>query len=516
MSLCTSLSSTTLTELREDYARARSAGSDLVELRLDYLQADQLEHLNELESWFAEHAVHLIVTFRPQDEGGHYAGDVQERLNALMWCAGFSPRWVDFEYNRYVQSPQIAEKLRLMGAPAERDRLARILLSVHHSETPVKLISEFLELCRSPAETVKMVWPARDARDNFEALDMQKCADRPATVFCSGMAGLPSRILGRKAGAAITYCALDKGAETAPGQATLTDMLSGYRFKDINNDTQVYGVIGDPIAHSLSPAVHNAAFAHENINAVYLPFALGGDGHTFAEFVKGVAERAWLNVRGFSVTSPHKRNAWILTQDDLDPVTMRLEAINTLSFTRDNVRGDNTDYQGAIGWLQAGLGCELPGFADMKIDVLGAGGLARSIVAALRLLRAQVTVYNRTQEKAQRLADAFNCRAEILDSSTVLDADVIINCTTVGMFPNVYQSPVKPQSIQSGRTVFDAVYNPRQTQLLKDAAERQCKTIDGLELFIRQAGLQFTVWTTRVAPIDIMRQVAAQHLQQIT
>ncbi len=509
MYLCVSLSSSTLAEIQGEFACAIAGGADLVELRLDYLRPKELERITELESWLTQHAARLIISFRPADQGGLYDGETAERVSTLMWAGGLGPRFVDFEYSYFRRSKEIEDKVRLMSRPGEDRRWGNLILSEHHFENrPPKLQRKYLDMSDTPAEVIKLVWRARHASDNFEAFDLLQSRTRHASVFCVEADGLPSRVIGKKLGSWLTYCALGKGAETAPGQPTLDELLTRYRWQSINEETEIYGLIGDPVAHSLSPHIHNAALAACKMNAVYVPFRVENDGFAFADFIRAIAERPWLDVRGFSVTTPHKHNAFLLTEEDLDPVSRRTQSVNTLRFEEGNVSGANSDYQAALNWLTRTLECDLPDLADKRFDVLGAGGFARSVVAGLRLMHADVTIHNRTLAKAEVLAEAFDCSAAKLHDRTELTGDVLINCTTVGMWPAVDRSPVKPEQIRSGSVVFDAIYNPLKTRLLADAEAHGCRTESGLDLFVDQAALQFTALTGREAPRALMRKVA--------
>lgn len=515
MHLCVSLSSTSLAEIQEDYACAMADGADLVELRLDHLRPEALQRITELESWIKQHAEHLIISFRPIDQGGLYDGETAERISTLMWAGGLGPRFVDFEYAYFQRSPAIQGKVRLMAQPDADGKLRHLILSEHHFESrPPKLQKKFLDMSTTPAEVIKLVWRARNADDNFEAFDLLKSRARRCTAFCVEPDGVPSRVLGKKFGACVTYCALRKGHETAPGQPTLDEMINRYRWKSIDEHTAVYGLLGDPVAHSLSPAVHNAALAACNLNAVYLPFRVENDGFAFADFIRAVAERPWLDVRGFSVTAPHKHNAFLLTEENLDPISRRTGSVNTLRFEEGDVRGCNTDYQATLNWLTRALECDLPDLADLRFDVLGAGGFARSVVAGLRLVRAGVTIHNRTLAKASELAADFDCEARALQDSTMFEGDALINCTTVGMSSALDRSPVAAERIKPDSVVFDAIYNPPKTRLLADAEACGCRTFNGLDLFVDQAALQFTALTGYEAPRALMRKVGIDQLKR--
>lgn len=510
MALCVSLNSRTLQELRTGYAEAVARGADWVELRLDYLEPAERARLPELAEWVAAHGRRLIMTCRPRDQGGRYDGPEPERVSTLLEAAGMGAARVDVEAATFRDHPAVRARLESEPGPGD---IRGLILSEHHLEgRPGALSRRFLDLCDSPAEIIKLTWRGRDARDNLEALDLLRTSPRPAAVFCLGHDGLASRVLGRKFGAALTYCALGPGAEVAPGQPTLGELSDLYRWPEISPGTAVYGVLGDPVQHSLGPVVHNAAFTACGIDAVYLPFRLPGDGHMFAEFIQQIMERPWLDVRGLSVTAPHKRHAWLLTEADLGPLPRRVGAVNTLIFSEGGIAGDNTDLPATLQWLARGLDCELPGLAERRFDVLGAGGYARSVVAALRMLGAGVTVHNRTLDRAAALASEFGCSAAQLGPDTRLEGDVLVNCTAAGLNAAPGDGPVRPEQIRAGGTVFDATYNPRPSRLLIQAGQRGCRTIDGLDLFLEQAALQFAAWTSQEPPRPIMRAAALARL----
>lgn len=515
MYLCASLKSLTLVHLQSDFVRAVDDGADLVELRLDRLRPDELDRIRELEAWLRQNGSRLIITFRAADQGGSRHVDTAERAATLFWAAGLGVRFVDFESAHFACLTDLKDNLVLPPHSPDVEHPSGLLLSEHHFDgRPPRLQNTFLQMTSTAADAIKLVWRARSVQDNFEAFDLLRSQSKPATVFCLGDDGQPSRILGKKFGNLITYCALREGDETAPGQPTLDEMLNLYRWRSINEATCVYGLIGDPVAHSLSPHVYNASFAACELDAVYLPFRVPGDGFAFADFIKAVCDRPWLDIGGFSVTTPHKQNAFLLVEDDLDPVCKRIGAVNTLRFDNGAISGANTDYQAALNWIARGLQCDLPALADKRFDVLGAGGFARAVVAALRLVRANVTIHNRTPDHARILAEAFTCQTTPLDASTRFRGNALINCTTVGMWPDVDRSPIDPHKINPKSVVFDAIYHPIQTRLLKDAHEQGCRTIGGLELFIEQAVMQFAVLTGRIAPREVIYEAACKNLTQ--
>jgi 3-dehydroquinate dehydratase/shikimate dehydrogenase len=281
-------------------------------------------------------------------------------------------------------------------------------------------------------------------------------------------------------------------------------MRETFRYESIRPDTVVYGVIADPVGHSLSPHVHNAAFDAKGINAVYCPFRVPADD--LDQFIKDAPR---LGIRGLSVTIPHKEAiARHLTK--VDPAVKSIAAVNTVVFDGSDVIGYNTDYNAAMDCLELTLGtigAKPSPLKNKRVLVLGAGGVARPIVYGLKSRGALVTVASRTRSRSDRLAHAFDSKALDWEMRQRVQCEILINCTPVGMHPNVDESPVSKTFLKPSMLVFDTVYNPESTLLVKDGRARNCHVITGVEMFIRQAMLQFFLFTHQEAPTELMREV---------
>jgi 3-dehydroquinate dehydratase/shikimate dehydrogenase len=291
-----------------------------------------------------------------------------------------------------------------------------------------------------------------------------------------------------------------------------------YHVERINADTRVFGVIGDPVAHSLSPLVHNVAFRKAGLNKVYVPFRVPRED--LEQFVKDFDR---LPVQGYSVTIPHKENAATLARVK-DTTVAQTQAANTL--LRQLVDGTvhwsgfNTDFTGAIDSLLAHLpaveGMASPLQAKAAL-ILGAGGVARSIAYALqRESGGLLTISGRTHEKAQRLADELNARAVDWNARHSVKAELVVNCTPVGMHPKVDESPLHPSYLKPGLTVFDTVYTPETTLLVKEARQRGCLVVTGVDFFVRQAAHQFRLFTGQEPPLELMVKVVKRALSPVT
>jgi 3-dehydroquinate dehydratase/shikimate dehydrogenase len=286
-----------------------------------------------------------------------------------------------------------------------------------------------------------------------------------------------------------------------------------YHYEELKADTHVYGVIGDPVAHSLSPLIHNTAFRELGINAVYLPFRVPRG--ELAAFLKDFDR---FQVRGFSVTIPHKEAAAALARH-LDVPVQVTQAANTLLRRDDGWAAHNTDYQAVLDSIRAHLPPDWPKGPDAlqskAVLILGAGGAARAVAHALYRAGAAVTLTNRTGERAQKLASEVGCRLVEWGGRHTVSCDLLINCTSVGMHPNVDEMPVHDSFLKPRMMVLDTVYTPETTLLVKKARKRECHVLTGVDMFVRQAALQFQLFTGQDAPLPLMRHVVKNALSPV-
>jgi 3-dehydroquinate dehydratase/shikimate dehydrogenase len=288
-----------------------------------------------------------------------------------------------------------------------------------------------------------------------------------------------------------------------------------YRWDSINADTKLYGVIGSPVAHSVGPAAHNTCFADIGENKLYLPLLVEGGKEEFDCFLRHVLTRSWLGFRGFSITIPHKENALNFVKENqgfVEPLAEKIGAVNTIIIGPDGkLLACNTDYTAALDAITSTLGSKA-NLKNLPVAVIGAGGVAKAIVAGLSDAGAKITIYNRTVEKGEKLAAEFNCDFGGLDDLQNLDAKLLINCTSIGMYPDTDAIPVPQECLKKNMAVFDTVYNPTETLLLKQAKEAGCKTISGMDMFINQALAQFKLFTGQNADSKIMRKTISNCL----
>ena len=510
-------------------AAAMQQGADMIELRCD--QADS----GTIASMLTRPEVRskpVIVTIRGRAEGGLFAGTEAERLAFITRACRFHPDYVDIEFDSWRQNHEfVAEILPMLaGADDNVSGKPQLILSNHDfTARPADLRQRLLAMAGvKPARIIKAAYRAKNLSDALEALrlyhELPKIIPQPLVLIAMGEPGLMTRILAAKYSAAFTFAVPSGGDTTAPGQPTIAELMHLYRFKKQQRDWPVYGVIGWPVSHSISPMVHNAGFQAVNFPGVYVPLPIEPEYEAFESTVTAMRELPEFNLRGVSVTIPHKAHAARYVEcrgGILDDTSARIGAINTLYFPAHGpVSGTNSDWFGAIEAVRAGTGWNLTDLAQKRIAVLGAGGAARAIVAGFASLGSTVVVYNRTARRAQALAFEFNGKsgqvsAAQLDEFSPRGCHILINCTPAGMAPDVKAIALEnPDVIHSSMVVFDTVYNPRQTRLLNIAAQRGAKTIEGLEMFLRQAVVQFEGFTGAAAPLRIMRVAAEAALER--
>lgn len=490
------------------------SGADIAELRCDYLTDLSPQHVVQLIRAAKKTPFKTLVTCRDKNQGGQGDWDSQRRTAVLVSAVEAGADFIDCEYDNFVV-PQIRGAIE--KALQSRPR-CRLILSAHNFQGPFEdiniLYESILSVC--PAAIPKIVFTANHIIDCFGAFDLLHDKEEDAIIFCMGPAGMISRVLARKFNSFLTFVSLEDQQATAPGQITIRQMKEVYRWDKINEQTEVFGVIGDPVYHSLGPSLFNACFEHDGINAVHLPFHVQQEKTGFDLFMQGVVSRPWMHVGGFSVTIPHKTNALDFAGHQggfVEVLATTIGAVNTLKLGFNNiVSAYNTDYAGAMEALTLTLGIDKHQLHSVKVAVIGSGGAARAVVAGLANVGADITIYNRTVNKAMLLAQEFRCKACGLEELANLDAAVVINCTSIGMSPNVDASPVPAGIVKEGMTAFDTVYTPLHTRFLKESQAAGAKIVDGAEMFIRQAMLQYRIFFGKEPDEAVMRKVVFDKL----
>jgi 3-dehydroquinate dehydratase/shikimate dehydrogenase len=458
-------------------------GAKLVELRLDYINGP----IN-LKRLLNDRPGPVIITIRRPQDGGKYNGTDEERQVLLRTAIADGVEYVDLEEDVAASIPRYGKTKRI--------------ISLHDfRKTPDDLEAIHARLAKLDPDIIKISTLANQPHDNLRMLRLVKQSTIPTVGICMGDIGTPSRLLAGRFGSPFSYATFHHERTLAPGQLSFQQMTEVYGYDQITAETEVYGVIGDPIAQSMSPIIHNAAFRELKLNKVYIPFRIP------REDLNGFLDDApELGIKALSVTIPHKE-AVLKRVTKIDGAVRGIAAANTLVFEEDQFAGYNTDYRGAMDCLTTALTTER-GDADLSSKValvLGAGGAAKAIAFGLQRRGAEVVIASRTRERADKLASALSCKAVDWGTRHNFWVDLLINCTPVGMHPNVDETPYDKHYLKPSMVVFDTVYNPESTLLVKDARQRSCTVITGVDMFIRQAALQFKLFTGEDAPNEVMR-----------
>ncbi len=484
--------------------------------------------------------VACIVTCRPHWEGGEYHGDDLDRValyEALANCEK-PPAYIDVELATFTHTRAIRKRIvKAVQSNGEGSPSTRLILSTHDfTGRPSDLTRKIIAMQEEDAcSVVKIAYRARSIRDNLELFEILADRSKPTIALGMGEFGLMSRVLAPKFGGFLTFASLREEANTAPGQPTLDELLNLYRFRKIKSTTKVYGIIGWPVTQSMSPMVHNAGFEAVGFDGVYVPMPIAADSAdlegsdaSFKATVNQFLDEEGLHFSGASVTIPHKERAAstipkIDPPDYFDNVT-RIGAANTIAQgwsliwpgggVTDGVYLENFDSESIQELFRSSLG----DLAAKKIAVVGAGGAAKAAASGLMRLGAYVSVLNRTLARAESLkdqllqdsVDGYFGTINAVDVSELAEqsADAYINCTPVGMKdgpdPHGFSIPIPDMDKLGPDTIFfDTVYNPIETPMLKAAKERGYRTIDGVEMFVKQAEMQFEYWTGKHAPAGL-------------
>lgn len=474
--LCAVVTAGTMAELRT--RRDQVEDADIVELRLDTVKDPSAA------AALAGRKKPVIITCRHQSQGGRFTGSEEERRAILSEALSLGAEYVDLEWRESAAS--------LMEMTGGR----RVILS-HHDFTgmPADLDAISRAMLSSGAEVVKLAVTAHSLGDTLRLREVGRNTRVPIALVAMGEAGIASRVLAGWMGSCWTYA----GEGVAPGQISQQRLQDEFRFRHIGARTAVYGVLGRPVSHSVSPAMHNAAFKAAHIDAVYLPIA-AADFDDFTRFA------AAADLAGVSVTAPFKVLAFEAA-DECDPVSRRIQSVNTLRRDAGRWLGCNTDVSGFLAPLTGALR-----HSGMRATVLGAGGAARSVSVALASAGVSVTIAARREAQARAVA-ALTGAATCEWPPDPASWDLLVNATPVGTHSSGNASPLPDDyAFPGGGTVYDLVYNPPYTRLLADAERARCHVIGGLDMLVAQAQAQFEWWTGRRPSERAMRDAALAQL----
>lgn len=455
----------------------------ILELRLDWLRSDQERH--KFLQWLkldGPRAAQFIATCRRRVGGGEFAGDADAELYWLIQAREAGCSWCDLE----IETLQELRGKTVEGYPLPE----KVLLSFHDFRKTPRLPKRVTLPVRSGVDAIKIAGMAQRISDSRRLLGVLR-GSRNVVAVPMGEVGLPARILALREGSALAYAAV--AAATAPGQVGLHELKDLYRAHKLTKRTRVFGVIGDPIGHSLSPLLHNTGYVAAKKDAVFLPFLVSN----LKDFLKAVPE---FGIAGFAVTLPHKKTIF-RHLDECEPLAEEIGAVNTVTVRKNgSLVGSNTDYIGVVQALSKKMTLR-----GSRVVIFGAGGAARAAAFAVAKAGGNVLVCARRGVAAKELARAVGGAVIDRRHLRTTKVDAVLNATPVGMYPKTRVSPLAASELHCS-LVMDLIYRPMRTKLLQTAASRGIHTISGVEMFVAQGVAQWELWNRSRAPQEPMRQ----------
>jgi len=502
--ICISLCEPTVAAL-EGAIAAAVRNSHLIEVRLDCLEPLELKNrAAAITKLLQEAPCESILTFRPAEEGGRR--ELDEAARQTFWSdAIFSSSFFDVELD-LAENFQTSET-----SPSMPIDWSRTICSHHDfAGVPDKLDQIYSRMSRTPARVAVQAKDAIDCLPVFQLLERAREDGREMIAIAMGIAGVATRILGPSRGGFLTYASLDSETATAPGQLSVSELTDVYRLEKLDRHTQILGLVGSPVSHSLSPLIHNSAFAATGTNAVYVLFETQ-DIKTFIRRMihPRTRELDW-RLRGLSVTAPHKFT--VMEQLDwVEPAAREIGAVNTIVVEGEALHGFNTDAPGFIKPLVQVFG----DLHDARCAVIGAGGAASAVLWILKEAGAKATLFVRDAGKASALVARFGADWMPLEGARFEGFDVVINATPLGTLGQLEsEAPATASQLRGARLVYDLVYNPTETKFLREAREAGCQTLGGLVMLVAQAAEQFKLWTDAAPPEGVMREAGERGLKK--
>jgi 3-dehydroquinate dehydratase/shikimate dehydrogenase len=490
--ICIALGLPDVSRLLEQARREAEAGENFLEFRLDYLP-DPMAGTKTLGEFLEDYPnCTILATCRRHQNHGRFNGSVDEQFAVLNEAIAQGARAVDVEIETAEVVPERCAELRARSY---------LIVSWHHFETTPPLDPVLKRMTKIPADVYKLVGTSRKPSDTGRILAASRLSPKiPLVTLSMGEIGFPSRVLSTALGAVFTYAAPAHAQGTASGQVNARQLRSLYRIDKFTRAAKIFGVVADPVRHSVSPQVHNRAFQSRRMDAVYVPLLVNPNQlRDFFQFAES------LPLTGFSVTIPHKRRI-MRYLDQVDPIARRIGAVNTVVRKAGKWRGSNTDAEAVSGPLS-----KLINLQKASVLIIGNGGAARGAACALADAGAKVALTGRNADRVRALARLVSGEPMSHEQVMLRHFDVVINATPVGMWPNVAECPFEDKI--PGEIVFDMVYNPLETLLIRRAKEQGKQTITGLKMFIEQAVKQFEIWTGESAPRAAMETAALDALE---
>ncbi|XP_022854482.1 bifunctional 3-dehydroquinate dehydratase/shikimate dehydrogenase, chloroplastic-like isoform X2 [Olea europaea var. sylvestris] len=501
--ICAPLMADTVDQMVDLMHKAKSKGADIVEIRLDHLKI--FNPRSDIEIMIKVCPLPTLFTYRPIWEGGQYAGDEKSRFKALQLAMELGADHIDIElkaaheFNNFLHG----------NKPGK----CKVIISSHNydSTPPIEDLGNLVARIQAAgADIIKFATTALDITDVARVFQITVHSQVPIIAMVMGERGLMSRILCPKFGGYLTFGSLEAGQVSAPGQPTIEELVNLYNFRLLEPDTKVFGIIGNPVSHSKSPKLYNEAFKSVGFNGVYLHLLVDDVQKFFRTYSS-------MDFAGFSVTIPHKEAA-LACCDEVDPVAKSIGAVNCVVRRPDGkLFGCNTDYVGAISSIEDGLlgsqngstGTGSP-LAGKLFVVIGAGGAGKALAYGAKEKGARVLIANRTYDRARELADLVGGQAlslAELDNFRPEKGMILANTTSIGMHPKVNETPISKEALANYMLVLNAVYTPKITRLLREAAESGAQIVTGVDMFIGQAYEQYERFTGLPAPKEQFKKI---------
>ena len=490
--ICVSVCAKNSQELFEKIVRAEDI-ADLIEVRFDCLEN---ENLLDIAKKLAATGKPFLFTYRSAEQGGHQ--DITTEDRKAFWSQVPANKWADLE-------PDIIEDFDGRG-------FERLICSYHaSSNTAANIRQIFALLADTKAGIIKLAVPTDAAVDAIPVWSLLKESNGKAIVpIAMGEAGKWTRILGPAYGAFMSYASPETGSETAAGQLSADDMVKVFRVRELDRETEIFGIIAGDTSYSASPWMHNAAFKTADMNRVFIPLQTDNIEEFLVRMVRPETREVDLNFRGFSVTNPHKRTI-MKVLDSVDETAAKIGAVNTVKIDNGNLIGYNTDAPGFIAPLKKVLGT----VKGARVAIAGAGGAARACAYALKQEGANVSIFARSYRKAQVLAEAIGVNAGAMNNTfrpgTI---DILVNATPLGTKGAEQETAIAAAPQLNGlKLVYDLVYNPLETRLIREARMAGVPAIGGLDMVLAQGARQFEIWTGDKPSMEAMKTAILKKLR---
>ncbi|OIT28748.1 PREDICTED: bifunctional 3-dehydroquinate dehydratase/shikimate dehydrogenase, chloroplastic-like [Nicotiana attenuata] len=500
--VCAPLMAPSVEQLVHGMLQAKAQGADLVEIRLDGINNFQPQ--KDLQLLLNNNPLPVLIVYRPIWEGNEFEEDddhIHKQLEVLRWAKELGADYIELDL-KIASDFTKKEKSRWSSG-------CKVIAScfVDNVTSKEDLSQVVARMQSTGADILKIVTNANDITELEKMFHLLSHCQVPLIAYSLGERGLISQLLGPKFGSVLVYGSLDCNA--VPGLPTLGSLRQAYGVDFLDTDTKVFGLISKPVGHSKGPILHNPTFRHVGYNGIYVPMFVDD----LKEFFRVYSSP---DFAGFSVGIPYKE-AVVSFCDEVDPLAKSIGAVNTIIRRPCDGKliGYNTDCEASITAIEDALKVNGAAFlpsplAGKLFVVVGAGGAGRALAFGAKSRRAEIVIFDIDFDRAKALAAAVSGEAlpfEKLASFQPQKGAILANATPIGMHPNKDRIPVSEASLKDYVVVFDAVYTPRKTSLLKDAEAAGAITVSGVEMFLRQAIGQFHLFTGTKAPEEFMRDI---------